>query len=122
MLALLDSVPQAASSAQPSSIYLWVGLVVAAAAFIYFFRRTNKILDNGSIPAQASTGDESEEDNAAAHELNEEAAAAIATALHLYKRDLHDKESFTITMQKVSRIYSPWSSKIYTLRQIPNRK
>jgi hypothetical protein len=38
---------------------------------------------------------------------------AIALALHLYKSDLHDNESLTLTMNKISRTYSPWSSKIY---------
>jgi hypothetical protein len=48
-----------------------------------------------------------------------EEAAAIALAIHMYKREIHDMESLTITLKKVSRVYSPWSSKIYTLRQNP---
>lgn len=39
--------------------------------------------------------------------------AAIAMALHLYRNDLHDNESLTLTINKISRTYSPWSSKIY---------
>lgn len=39
--------------------------------------------------------------------------AAIAMALHLYKNELHDSESLTLTINKISRVYSPWSSKIY---------
>jgi len=39
--------------------------------------------------------------------------AAIALALHLYKNELHDSESLTLTINKISRTYSPWSSKIY---------
>jgi glutaconyl-CoA/methylmalonyl-CoA decarboxylase subunit delta len=39
--------------------------------------------------------------------------AAIAMALHLYKSQLHDTESLTLTINKISRVYSPWSSKIY---------
>ncbi|MDD2550263.1 MAG: OadG family protein [Bacteroidales bacterium] len=42
-----------------------------------------------------------------------EEMAAIALALHLYQNDLHDHESLTLTMNKISRRYSPWSSKIY---------
>jgi len=49
----------------------------------------------------------------------EEEAAAIALAIHMYKREIHDMESLTITLKKVSRVYSPWSSKIYTIRQNP---
>lgn len=50
-----------------------------------------------------------------------EVIAAIAAALveHL---DAHDRESSVITINKVRRAYSPWSSKIYGLREIPNRK
>ena len=51
--------------------------------------------------------------------VSDEEAAAIALAIHMYKIELHDMESLTITLKKVSRIYSPWSSKIYTLRQNP---
>ncbi len=43
--------------------------------------------------------------------------AAIAIALHLYQTQLHDEENTVITMEKVARSYSPWSSKIYGLRQ-----
>ncbi len=39
--------------------------------------------------------------------------AAIALALYLYKTELHDHESLTLTLNKISKTYSPWSSKIY---------
>lgn len=42
-----------------------------------------------------------------------EEIAAIAMALHLFKNELHDQESLTLTINKISRAYSPWSSKIY---------
>ena len=44
--------------------------------------------------------------------------AAIALALHLYLSDLHDQESNVVTIEKVSRRYSPWSSKIYGMRNL----
>ena len=39
--------------------------------------------------------------------------AAIALAQHMYKSELHDAESLTLTFNRISRTYSPWSSKIY---------
>ena len=42
--------------------------------------------------------------------------AAIAMALYLYY-ELHDEESNVITIARVSRNYSPWSSKIYCMRR-----
>lgn len=47
-------------------------------------------------------------------------AAAISTALYLY-HELHDEESNVITIKRVSKTYSPWSSKIYTLREFPGK-
>lgn len=41
--------------------------------------------------------------------------AAISMALHLFLNEIHDDESNVITIKKVSRSYSPWSSKIYGL-------
>jgi hypothetical protein len=45
--------------------------------------------------------------------------AAIAMALYLYSNEMHDQENPVITMIRVSRTYSPWSSKIYGLRKLP---
>ncbi len=50
-------------------------------------------------------------------ELSGEVNAAIAVAIHLYRNELHDFEDTVLTIKKVSRTYSPWSSKIYGLRR-----
>lgn len=55
-------------------------------------------------------------------EMSAEVNAAIAMALYLYQNELHDYENTVLTINKVSRNYSPWSSKIYTLRKIPNNR
>lgn len=39
--------------------------------------------------------------------------AAIATALFLYFNEAHDEEDTTMTIKRISRRYSPWSSKIF---------
>jgi hypothetical protein len=51
--------------------------------------------------------------------LSGEVSAAIAMALHLFQSEMHDEENTVLTIKKVSRTYSPWSSKIYTLRRNP---
>lgn len=61
-------------------------------------------------------GKESAETNIPA-EASAEVNAAIATAIHLYFSELHDNESTVLTINKVARTYSPWSSKIYGIRQ-----
>lgn len=50
-----------------------------------------------------------------------EAIAAIVMALNEHL-NAHDTESTVLTINKVKRAYSPWSSKIYGLREIPARK
>lgn len=41
--------------------------------------------------------------------------AAISMALHLYFSSQHDEESNIVTIKKVRKAYSPWSSKIYSV-------
>ena len=38
---------------------------------------------------------------------------AIAMALQLFLDEVHDDESNVITIKRIERRYSPWSSKIY---------
>ena len=49
-------------------------------------------------------------------EVTGEVNAAISMALFLYYNELHDKESNILTIKRVSKVYSPWSSKIYGVR------
>lgn len=49
-----------------------------------------------------------------------EEIAAICMALHEHF-NMHDKEDFVLTINKVKRTYSPWSSKIYSLRELPRK-
>jgi Na+-transporting methylmalonyl-CoA/oxaloacetate decarboxylase gamma subunit len=43
--------------------------------------------------------------------------AAISLALHLYFSEMHDEESNVVTIKKIRKAYSPWSSKIYSVTQ-----
>ncbi len=47
--------------------------------------------------------------------MSGEMNAAISAALYMYFNELHDDEDAILTIQKVSRTYSPWSSKIYSV-------
>lgn len=77
----------------------------------FFVRRTNK-----AKKAKTAEGTEIEHEE----DLSGEVSAAIAMALHLYHSEFHDEENTVLTIKKVARTYSPWSSKIYTLRKYPN--
>jgi len=53
--------------------------------------------------------------------IEAEVSAAIAMALHLYQSRQHDMESLKITIQKVSKLYSPWNSKLYMINRPPGK-
>ncbi len=48
-------------------------------------------------------------------DISGQVVAAIAMAIYL-NCDLHDEESNVLTIKKVTKAYSPWSSKIYGLQ------
>ena len=50
-----------------------------------------------------------------------EVIAAISMAMHEMQNDVHDVEDTVLTITRVKRSYSPWSSKIYTLRETPKK-
>ncbi|HKM45824.1 MAG TPA: OadG family transporter subunit [Dysgonamonadaceae bacterium] len=53
------------------------------------------------------------------NELSGEVLAAISAAIFEMDQDVHDIESTILTIDEVKKTYSPWSSKIYGLRQLP---
>ncbi len=48
--------------------------------------------------------------------------AAIATAVALYLDEEHDAEAGIVTIERSTRLYSPWSSKYQNFTPTPNRK
>ena len=42
-------------------------------------------------------------------------SAAISLALHMYFNEMHDDESNVMTICRIQKRYSPWSSKIYSI-------
>jgi glutaconyl-CoA/methylmalonyl-CoA decarboxylase subunit delta len=48
-----------------------------------------------------------------------EIVAAIALALQTHLFELHDEERTIVTIKRVSRPYSPWSSKLYGMTPSP---
>lgn len=55
-------------------------------------------------------------------DVSGEVYAAIAAAIHLYNDELHDMENTVLTINKVSRTYSPWSSKIHGMNTYFNKR
>lgn len=95
-----------------------IGYVVVFIAllllYIIFFNLTKVLQINvKKLLRREGKAIEINEDLSISGEVN----AAIAMALHLYYSEMHDKEDTVLTINQTSRTYSPWSSKIYGLRQ-----
>ncbi len=109
---------------QESNVTIFIvgySVVFAALVLLYFvFFSISKILNMKTRRELLKKGkiksvDEQVED------ISGEVNAAISMALHLHFSEMHDEESYISTIKRVSRIYSPWSSKIYNVRNSFNR-
>jgi len=101
-----------------------VGYVVVFAALVllyYFFANITKLINYNLKRKLKSKGQETENIEVDDISVPGEVAAAISTMLSLHFADLHDYESTILTIKKVQRPYSPWSSKIYGLREYPRK-
>lgn len=58
-------------------------------------------------------------DNIENLDIDGDVNAAIAMALYMHFDQIHDDESNIITIKKVTKNYSPWSSKIYGVMNQP---
>ena len=106
----------------------WGGMMTVTAMFVVFmalfslflaFKFTGKTAKWLTRRKAIESGRIVVED--ADHELSGEVLAAISAAIYEMEQDVHDIESTILTIDEVKRNYSPWSSKIYSLRQLPKK-
>lgn len=106
----------------------WGGMMTVTAMFVVFmalfslflaFKFTGKTAKWLTRRKAIESGKIVVED--ADHELSGEVLAAISAAIYEMEQDVHDIESTILTIDEVKRNYSPWSSKIYSLRQLPKK-
>lgn len=97
-------------------VIIAMSVVFLALALLYITYRTiGNLFHKKAIKITKTAEVEKQEEVEISGEIN----AAIAMALYLYQAELHDEENTVLTIKKVARSYSPWSSKIYTLRKNP---
>jgi len=107
----------------PQGIILTIiamGVVFIALTLIYIFfhnfgKQFNRFAERKKLIKEGKLEEAEKIEISHSGELN----AAIGLALYLYQNELHDMESFKVTINKVTKNYSPWSSKIYGLRKFP---
>ncbi|KAA6316403.1 hypothetical protein EZS27_033281, partial [termite gut metagenome] len=99
---------------------VFIGLILLFISFKVVGNTAVKLTNRNAMKAHGIT-DKAEAKEKFGGTLSGEQYAAIAMAMHEYMNDVHDIEDMILTIDKVKRTYSPWSSKIYTLREVPRR-
>lgn len=106
-----------------------VGMTITAMAVVFLglflLYVIFKYIGNLSIQASKRNAQKTAGDRVISADAGQESGeifAAIATALYEMSDDNHDIENTVLTIRKVKRAYSPWSSKLYGLRQTPIKK
>lgn len=97
------------------------GLLLLFIAFYIVGRLSINLSKRNAMKAKGIT-DKQEAKEKQLGQAPGEVFAAIAMAMHEFQSDVHDVEDTVLTITRVKRSYSPWSSKIYTLRETPHRK
>jgi len=99
-------------------LLIWLNIILLSIILLYFIFRV-------LVPWIKKYGSELIEKRALERKGGEPAEisdteneAAIAMALYLYFNEMHDEESDVITVKRVSKTYSPWSSKLYSMRNL----
>jgi Na+-transporting methylmalonyl-CoA/oxaloacetate decarboxylase gamma subunit len=105
---------------------LGIGMTISAMAVVfiglfvlyYIFKQVAKLSIAASKVRAKKSGQTVMQDGG---DISGEVLAAISAALYELNEDVHDIERTVLTIQKVKRNYSPWSSKIYSLRENPRK-
>lgn len=98
----------------------WLIVFVALVCLIIVFTNVPRILKIKAPKRTVKKSDETGETIVEKGYLSGDETAAIAMALHMFFDEQHDEESNVITIKRIQRRYSPWSSKIYGVRNFPN--
>ena len=100
---------------------VFFGLILLYVSFKVVGRVSVNLSKRNAMKAKGIT-DKQEAKEKKLGEAPGEIFAAIAMAMHEMQSDVHDVEETVLTITRVKRSYSPWSSKIYTLRETPHKK
>lgn len=100
---------------------VFVGLILLYICFKLVGKASVALRRQNAMKARNIT-DKQEAKEIGLGEAPGEVIAAISLALHEAVGAEHDVEETILTISRVKRSYSPWSSKIYTLRENPHKK
>lgn len=99
-------------------VVVFAGLILLYIFFKFIGKASVRLRTDRAMKAKGITDREEAKEKMLGHAPGE-VYAAIAMAMHEMQSDVHDVEETVLTITRVKRSYSPWSSKIYTLRETP---
>lgn len=112
-------IPLITPQAWSITIVGWLIVFFALVCLIIIFTQVPKLLNINIKSKLRKQGKEHVAAKVGTHEpISGEETAAIAMALNMYMNEQHDEESGVLTIQRIQRRYSPWSSKIYGLNNL----
>lgn len=92
-------------------------LIILSVLFLGFGKISSAMLTNRKRAAHGVTAENAEDHH---DELDSgEAIAAIGMALAEHFGQGHDMEDTILTIKRMKKAYSPWNSKIYNMRHVP---
>ncbi len=113
---LLEISAELADNLNQGLVITLVGYTIVFSALVllfFVFSNLSKVL---SFNLKKKLKKEGKECSDGELSVSNEVNAAISAAIFMYFNEMHDEESNILTIKKVSRNYSPWSSKIYGMR------
>ncbi len=106
-------------------VILVVGLLVIFASLISLFLIFQYVMP-GSLQLLHKLKEGKKHTYKATKETGEvssgEEMAAVAAAIYMILAKTHDEENAILTINKASKDYSPWSSKIYMTHHVPPKQ
>ncbi len=108
MILLVSTISEILVESAIGILVVFIALTLLVFSFITSGKLSQRTLKKRVIKSGKT------EETIATLDINE--MTAISLALHLYlEQEIHDQESNIITIKRIQRRYSPWSSKIYSM-------
>jgi len=120
---ILATCEEVASQSTGEGMILILSLTGALFLYLAFKRYRNKLIDvkNRHRAKQIVQDFETELSSIPSNVMaGTQEFAAIAAVIHMYQSELHDEEITIMTINKIARTYSPWSSKFHFQNQYFN--
>lgn len=116
IITLKENDPNGVMITITSMLVVFLALIVLYFVFTFTGKTAKNLTKRNALKSGKISAEEEHEG-----ELSGEVLAAISAAIYEMDQDVHDVESTILTIEDVKRTYSPWSSKIYNLRQLPKK-